>query len=270
MKSTTKTILKVLMVFGIIGLLLSLYLVENHYSSSEKSSSCDLSETVSCSLVNSSKYAQFFHTPVALLGVLWFFLFLILIKKAFKQDVFISLIHYWAVFGFLSILYFIWAEIQLKAICPFCTAVHTLILFSVILTFFIHRKQEQKPTAKESWKAARPWVFFVIVITLLFILFFNYYLPPKQQQEQTARCLTEKGVKFYGAYWCSHCAKQKQLFGSAVKYLDYVECSLPDRKQTSVCIDQNIKTYPTWIFADGTRLTGEQSLEILRSQAGCI
>ncbi len=270
MDTSKKKILTTLMIIGILGLLISLYLVENHYNAAGKSSSCDLSESVSCSLVNSSKYAEFFHTPVALLGVLWFLMFLLLINKAFKKTIFITIIHYWAIFGFLSILYFIWAEIQLKALCPYCTIVHFLILLSVILTFFIHKKQEQKPTFKESWKAVRVWIYLLILLVLLFLLFFNYYLPPKQQQEQIAKCLTEKGVKFYGAYWCSHCAKQKQLFGSALKYIEYVECSLPDRTQTPICIELGIKTYPTWIFSDGTRLTGEQSLEKLKTQAGCI
>lgn len=271
MTNFTNKILKSLIIIGIIGLLISLYLVENHYKSSDKNSFCNLSQTVSCSLVNSSKYAEFFHTPVALLGVLWFFIFLLLIRKAFKKSIFITLIHYWSIFGFLSILYFIWAEIQLKSICPYCTIVHFLILISVILTFLIHRKQQQKPTSKESLKAAKPWIYLIIILTLLFLLIFNYYLPPKQQQEQIAKCLTEKGVKFYGAYWCSHCAKQKQLFGNAIKYVDYIECSLPEKKgQTPICIEQGIKTYPTWIFPDGTRLTGEQSLETLKTQAGCI
>ena len=25
-----------------------------------------------------------------------------------------------------------------------------------------------------------------------------------------ASCLADKGVKFFGAFWCSHCQKQKQ------------------------------------------------------------
>ena len=31
-----------------------------------------------------------------------------------------------------------------------------------------------------------------------------------------AQCLTAKGVKMYGAYWCSHCQNQKKAFGDVV------------------------------------------------------
>ena len=27
-----------------------------------------------------------------------------------------------------------------------------------------------------------------------------------------AKCLTEKGVTFYGAFWCSHCKRQKESY----------------------------------------------------------
>lgn len=86
-----------------------------------------------------------------------------------------------------------------------------------------------------------------------------------------AQCLTDKGVKMYGAYWCPHCAKQKKLFGAAFGKVTYVECAVPgdSRKQTQACQDADIASYPTWIFPDGTRTTGEQSLEALAKKAGC-
>src|SRR3989344_1806668 len=91
---------------------------------------------------------------------------------------------------------------------------------------------------------------------------------------QLAQCLTDKGVKMYGAYWCPHCANQKALVGEDVfnEEVDYVECAIPgqdQRAQTQVCRDAGIEGYPTWIFTDGTRLQGEQSLEKLAQQAGC-
>ena len=83
-------------------------------------------------------------------------------------------------------------------------------------------------------------------------------------------CLNEKGVTFYGAFWCPHCQNQKKLFGSSAEILPYVECSTPDGKgQVQACTDKNIKSYPTWEFADGNRLTGEQSLETLEKKTGC-
>ncbi len=85
-----------------------------------------------------------------------------------------------------------------------------------------------------------------------------------------AQCMAEKGTTFYGAFWCPHCQKQKKLFGSAAKELPYVECSTADGKgQLQVCIDKGVKSYPTWEFGDGSRLTGELSFDTLREKSGC-
>jgi len=85
-----------------------------------------------------------------------------------------------------------------------------------------------------------------------------------------AQCLTEKGAKFYGAFWCPHCQAQKKMFGNSEKLLPYVECSNPDRQsQTDICIEKQIQSYPTWEFADGSRLTGEQQPQALADKAGC-
>lgn len=85
-----------------------------------------------------------------------------------------------------------------------------------------------------------------------------------------AQCLTDKGLKFYGAFWCPHCQAQKREFGGSVKLLPYIECSTPDsRGQTQVCIDNKIQSYPTWVYPDGTRTTGEQQLSALAEKSGC-
>ena len=85
-----------------------------------------------------------------------------------------------------------------------------------------------------------------------------------------AACLGEKGATFYGAFWCPHCADQKKLFGTSAKLLPYTECSTPDSKGvTQVCLDAGIKSYPTWIFADGTVSAGTQELETLAEKTGC-
>ncbi len=85
-----------------------------------------------------------------------------------------------------------------------------------------------------------------------------------------ATCLKDKGATFYGAFWCPHCQAQKKLFGSSVKLLPYVECSTLDGSaQTQVCIDKGVKSYPTWEFADGSRLTGEIPLAQLAEKTSC-
>lgn len=90
------------------------------------------------------------------------------------------------------------------------------------------------------------------------------------QHDQLAQCLTDRGAKMYGAYWCSHCINQKKMFGSSFSKVNYIECSLPDgQTQTEVCQQAGIKGYPTWEFSDGSRLEGEISLEALAQKSGC-
>ena len=82
--------------------------------------------------------------------------------------------------------------------------------------------------------------------------------------------MTEDDVKFYGAFWCPRCVEQKALFGKSVKFVDYIECSPPDRRgQYPICVDANIESYPTWIFSDGSRLSGVVPLNTLAERSDC-
>ncbi|GIU68879.1 MAG: hypothetical protein KatS3mg002_0115 [Candidatus Woesearchaeota archaeon] len=96
-----------------------------------------------------------------------------------------------------------------------------------------------------------------------------------QSKEETnlddfAKCLTEKGAKMYGAYWCPHCNNQKEMFGDSVKYITYVECAVEGQPQvqTPECIAERIAGYPTWII-NGERYPGEQTLQTLSKLTGC-
>jgi len=64
---------------------------------------------------------------------------------------------------------------------------------------------------------------------------------------------------------------EKKLFGVSQKLLPYVECSTPDgQDQTQICKDKKIESYPTWIFADGTSLNGEITLQQLADKTSCV
>jgi uncharacterized membrane protein/glutaredoxin len=63
-----------------------------------------------------------------------------------------------------------------------------------------------------------------------------------------AQHLSQIGAKMYGAYWCSHCHDQKQLFGKqAVKQIPYVECDPngADAKPEA-CKAAKVQSFPTW------------------------
>ena len=85
-----------------------------------------------------------------------------------------------------------------------------------------------------------------------------------------AKCLAAKQVKMYGAYWCPHCADQKDMFEASFQYVPYVECGVPgSRDEAPVCKDAGIKHFPTWQFADGERREGTQPLPALGTKTGC-
>lgn len=112
----------------------------------------------------------------------------------------------------------------------------------------------------------------LILGTIATVLLQSNSTPPGPGKYDTfATCLKDKGAVFYGAYWCTHCQAQKKLFGSSVKLLPYVECSTADASaQTQVCKDKKIEGYPTWEFADGTRLNGEIPLQQLADKTSCV
>ena len=86
-----------------------------------------------------------------------------------------------------------------------------------------------------------------------------------------AECLSAAGAKMYGTVWCAHCRAQKKDFGDAFAKVDYTECSLPDnpRAQADACNAAGIVNYPSWVFADGSKLEGGQTLKTLAAKAGC-
>ncbi|MBU0547085.1 MAG: hypothetical protein ABH876_01640 [Patescibacteria group bacterium] len=87
--------------------------------------------------------------------------------------------------------------------------------------------------------------------------------------EILAKCLTEKGFKFYGSSSCSWCNKEKDLFGNAAQYLPYIECVGSDGQLAQACIDAKIESFPTWESPDGTKSPGFRTLEELSQSSGC-
>ena len=96
---------------------------------------------------------------------------------------------------------------------------------------------------------------------------------------QFAKDLVAAGVEYYGAAWCPACTEQKQLFEDGGDYLNMIESSDPDKRveqlsdpsvsiMNEVGTAQGINSFPTWIFPDGTRVEGVQTLEELSQRSG--
>ena len=88
--------------------------------------------------------------------------------------------------------------------------------------------------------------------------------------ENFAKCLSEKGMKFYGASWCSWCQKQKELFADALQYLSHVECVEEGSDElVPECQEAGISSFPTWRFPNGEMVPGFKTLEELSEISGC-
>ena len=280
MKSKQKDIfLKVIILLSILGFLVSLYLTYNHYAPPTEGSLCDFSESVSCSLVNTSVFSILLNIPVALLGAIWFvFLGLISWKAVNKNNLF-TLLFVWNILGILFIIYFITAEIILKALCPLCTVVHVIVLITFVMSLLLYKnlnKNERNFLSLEFLKKNRSWILAIIIINLIPLIFFN--LPglggEKEEYTELAKCITENGVNMYGSFRCGICAKTRAMFGDSFEHINEIECHPQGKNsQWELCQEKDLAGTPTWILEPNgeelKREVGFLSIEDLKEFSGC-
>ncbi|MGB9073647.1 MAG: hypothetical protein WCC22_13485 [Terriglobales bacterium] len=132
------------------------------------------------------------------------------------------------------------------------------------------RKQQRAETPKSrDWR--RTAIYAVLIVAAFGLA---YYLGHRSQHKYDAfaRCLGDRGVKMYGAYWCPHCEEQKEKFSASFEYAPYVECGVKGdpRAEAQVCKDADIKHFPTWQFPPtGERVERVFTLEELSDRTGC-
>jgi hypothetical protein len=93
----------------------------------------------------------------------------------------------------------------------------------------------------------------------------------QEQLAGLAKCLTEKGVIFYGTHWCGFCDRQKKMFGEAAKYLPYIECAPEQATEAELaqCREAGVGSIPDWRFPDGRQELGMLPLEKLVELSEC-
>jgi len=133
------------------------------------------------------------------------------------------------------------------------------------------RKRQQEREQEGQPNPAVPKIIIaVIVLALVSGLVLFLRRKHNSRLDAFAQCLTAKGAKMYGAFWCPHCADQKELFGASFQYAPYIECGIKgSRSIEPVCTQANVKRFPTWVFADGARVEGSHSLEFLGQETSC-
>ena len=137
------------------------------------------------------------------------------------------------------------------------------------------QERRERQAAREAAANPTPFPWRKAGIVLLIIAAFGaaYYLGVRRKTSRLdafAQCLSDKKLKMYGAYWCPHCADQKELFGSSFDKAPYIECGVKgQRAETPECKQAGIKNFPTWEFPGGERQEGTLSLKTLSEKSGC-
>ncbi len=245
-----QTIFQLIIALSIIGLLTSMYLVQSHFV-------CDIGV---CSVITASEFSELFNVPVAIFGVIWFIILILMAWQKFDLGMLI-----WNIVGFLFVIYMVLAEIILKALCPFCTILHIIILITLILSIIVY-----KPSKKYRIKR---WFTLIIILNLIPLIYFNGF--NETNYDNIAKCLSTNDLKMYSSITCSVCQKQKEYFGDSFQYINEVECNPNgENPQTGLCTKKGIEAIPTWIFEkDGVevqRVIGFQTPEFLAELTGCI
>ena len=125
-------------------------------------------------------------------------------------------------------------------------------------------QKSKKPASKEQSKAETKTTIVIAAVIVIAFACVYYFARVRgaTRYDAFAICLTEKQVKMYGLYWCTHCAEQKELFGKSFKHVTYIECGIKgSQDEEPVCKEAGIKNFPTWQFPDGSRKEGTQPLQ---------
>ncbi len=117
---------------------------------------------------------------------------------------------------------------------------------------------------------------FGILVVLIFGLYFftdwfskvTGYFTGEDERTKLAKCLDEKEAEFYGGIYCKDCERQLTLFGSAVEFLQYVECETNTEGEIIDEKCKNIREIPAW-YINKNIVYGYKDLKELEEISGC-
>jgi uncharacterized membrane protein len=226
-----------------------------------------------CDVVQNSRWATLFGAPTAFWGLLSYTALAAIALRVRRAAVHWQLAWIVALVGLGVSLYLTAISVLvLQTTCVYCLT--SLGILAAIVALLAWRRPEGiEKFAWPGWLLQSGAVAAVVVVAL----HVNYsgWLDSNSGPEDPylkglAIRLTEAGAKFYGASWCPHCQRQKELFGPAAKRLPYVECSPGGQQAPSApeCTAQGIVNFPTWIFPGGDRVTSVLEPDALSRKVG--
>ena len=261
---------------ALVGLALAAYLTYLDYSRAQVTF-CQVG--TGCDTVRESEYVTLLSVPLALIGVVGYIAIIGVavgpFSNRFKKSSLIAL----ATIGFVFSAYLTYLELfVIHAICPYCVASAGM-MTAIILLLLLRR-----PVVPG---VPGPRVALLGAVLAVCVILGAVFLPKEitaspdptptptltpvsleEFQVGLAKHLRSVGATMYGGFWCLACAQQKQSFGDAFQYVDYVECDAGgDNAMPQLCQAKGIQYLPTWEI-DGRLYTGARPLEELAELSG--
>lgn len=225
-----------------------------------------------CDLVQQSRWSTLLGVPTAFWGLLTYavlarFLWRLRTRpSAWRMALLVATVGA-AVSWYLTAVAFF----AIEATCPYCLA--SFVLMNTLLILLLVRRPAHMP--EHTWPKALPVPIgsAVVVVFVLFLHFSGLFDPAagpeKPYLKALAVHLSDSGARFYGAYWCPVCQRQKELFQASARRLPYIECTPNGRNgpRNFACVANDIKDFPTWII-NGRRYPGLLPLNELARLSG--
>jgi uncharacterized membrane protein len=225
-----------------------------------------------CDLVQQSRWATLLGMPIAFWGLLTYALLARLAWRlrtrpgAWRMALTVAGVGA-AVSWYLTAV----SVLVIEATCAYCLA--SFGIANALLVLVLLRRPTQMPENAWARSLPLPAGAAVVIVLGLFLHFSGLFDPAAGPEKPYLKALAvhlrDSGARFYGAYWCPTCQKQKALFEASVERLPYVECTPDGRNgvRNFDCVSNDIKDYPTWII-DGRRHTGLIPVDGLAALSG--
>jgi hypothetical protein len=132
------------------------------------------------------------------------------------------------------------------------------------------KRHQERVGVPEAGPQSRKKLIWGGIVVLFVVAYAAGWYHNSHRYDGFAKCLTSKQVKMYGAYWCPHCAEQKEEFGKSFQYVNYVECAIQgSREMAPACKAAGVQHYPTWQFGTSSLVEGKFPLQELSDKTGC-
>ena len=147
-------VLWTMLVLGLISLVAAAYLFKVYHIDVARglipSAVCDINSWFSCETVNQSIYAKIFGVPLSFLGIIWSLGWIGVMWRTLQKRLGMIDIWLYSATGIIFMVYLIWAEFQLHALCLYCTIIHACVVAVFALSWMALREPIAEYINKET------------------------------------------------------------------------------------------------------------------------